>query len=138
MFLDDLAQYLDDAGLGSNTDATRTIFTDYTPDLPTTEDPIIVLTRYGGMPPERIQETRGIAYEKPRVQVKVRSRVYDSGDQLIEKVFDTLVRLQNTELGGTYYRGIIPLQTPFFLRRDIEQRAEFIFNCQVEKERTVA
>ncbi len=131
MYLDDLGAYLISIGTVDE----GQIFGDYTPDGPdiSEDDLIAVLTGYASSPPEYIQNIKGIAYERLNVQVKVRSVSYNEGETLIWAIFDALTGLQNTTLGGTYYRGIIPSQTPFLLRKDDRQRNEFIFNIRVEK-----
>lgn len=133
MLLDDLALYLQTAGLGAATTSTgeRTIFRGQLPDQP---DAAIGLIEYGGMAPVRAMFP-AIVYEQPRVQVLVRARTYDGARTKAESVFQALDGVGNTTLTSTSprYGFIEALQSPFLLTRDANDRVVLALNLQIRK-----
>lgn len=115
-------------------DATQ-VFIDYLPDTP---DICISIRGYGGPAPEFTHDSGDApAYEFPYFQVTVRGEpaaenVHAMTELLAEAAYSALFA-QNLSLNGTWYRRIVPQQTPFFFARDDRQRNQFKFNVRVER-----
>lgn len=127
MLLDEIAQFLVDAGLGARgTDIWSGFF-------PAEPDNVIVLEEYGGLPAEYVQEEPGVLVEHPRLQLRVRDMAYDTGRTRIEQCYRALGTVHNETLSGTFYIRIVPVQAPFRLDRDANNRHHLGCNFQVDK-----
>lgn len=104
--------------------------------LPDTPDTATALLEYGGLEPERVYNDFDASREMPRIQVMCRSRGYTTARALIESAYRAL-DFANTSLGGTWYLRCRPLQSPFFLKRDENERWVFVFNAQIEKKYSI-
>ncbi len=110
----------------------------YRGTMPATPDTAVALYQYPGEAPSRgFGVTGGVAYERPRLQVVVRGAPYDHDTPLATatSIRDALVKVQGTELSGTQYHWISPLQDPGLYKRDDKERVLIVFNCRTEKER---
>lgn len=121
--MDDLAELFELAGLGSV--SARSLVAGILPDDP---DQVIALLSYGGPPPQRNQSQRAI--HSPRVQVRVRSPLYQVCEGLAQRAAGEFPRT-NEYIAGTKYLSIDLLGEPAFLRRDEHDRVEFVFNLQI-------
>lgn len=127
MIVDEVATYLEDQGLG---DLGTDLFRWSMPDAP---DECVAVYEYAGEQPVRVHDIAAIAQEQPRVQIVVRSATASAGRQRAEDIYRRLSLVKNTDLSGTRYLSIEPLQNPFFLERDQNDRPKFVFNCQAVK-----
>ena len=115
-------------GLGTvNTD----IFLGSEPDAP---DACVIVREYAG---EKSEYTFGptIAYENPRVQIVCRAKDYLSARTKAEAVYKA-VDVAEASLTGVHYLRIEPLQPPFPIGRDNNDRRLIAFNCAVMKEQS--
>ena len=113
-------------------------YTIFKHELPPTPDAAVVVTVYAGLAPVRVHPQNQatpptINYEQPRFQVKARGNKADivSARDLIQVAYIALSHVKNTVLNGNMYQSIEPEQAPFFLRKDENDRPEFVFNCGV-------
>lgn len=67
--------------------------------------------------------------EIPRMQVLYRAETYDAGITGIRAIAAVL-DVDNVTMGSTFYQRVEPLQPPFFLERDDNDR--FVFACNFE------
>lgn len=95
--------------------------------LPAEPDDGLAIVEYAGEAPAYIQETRLPNTESPRAQIVLRNKRYDTGRELIDEIYRA-VHQSNVTINGTFYLRIRPLSSPFFLRRDENDRWEFVFN----------
>lgn len=70
------------------------------------------------------------AYTRPRVQVLVRAVAYSDASGLAEDIYKQMQKIDNESLSGVYYLRANGMQSPFYLERDIEERAVFSCNYQ--------
>lgn len=131
MVLPELTTYLATQGIGT---AGTNLFYGILPDTP---DALVTLFEYGGFPNEPDLGTGGTTtrFEYPRIQMLCRGVKddYDGPRLKAQQVVAALTAVVNTTLSGIYYISVIPLQAPFFLRRDENFRVEFACNFQVSK-----
>ncbi len=80
--------------------------------------------------------TTGVKYERPGLAVWTRGTAgdYDTPRDSAHTARQELTKVQAMSLSGTLYHMIIPLQSPFILERDKNDRVVMAFNCAVEKE----
>lgn len=121
--LDDIAAYLATVPALSTT----TIVKGFVPHGP---DTIIALTEYSGFPPDQVAEI-----ESPQVQVRVRAADYNTAKGIIISVYSALHLLWETSINGNRYLYIYANGSPAFMRRDANNRAEFVQNFTVIRER---
>ena len=137
MTLVELGTYLIAQGIGTvmGTDV-------FAGKLPPTPDVVVCLFEYASLPAEPAVGVDGttVRYEYPRVQVVTRGvrDDYSGSNATAKKVRKALMKIQNQNLtapGGisTYWIAAIPESGPFFLRRDNNDRVEFVVNCQAFK-----
>jgi hypothetical protein len=132
---DEVTTYLQGLGLGT---LGTNLFYSQEPDQPNV---CTVVRDYGGMDGEYTHDIPGVAYERPRFQVACRGEPqdYDGPRARARAVYLALMIVKNTFLTASdgeqvWYREIVPLQSPFELRRDLKERVIIGFNCQVVKE----
>jgi hypothetical protein len=94
------------------------LFLGWLPDEP---DAALALYETPGQPPTYIHQAVTPAILHPSVQVLVRDTDYASGRARIQDAYDTLCAL------GTYL-ALRPLQEPFALGRDANDRPRFAVN----------
>lgn len=128
MLLDDLGFLLGATSVGV---LNQTIFLG---GFPTTPDTCINLEEYGGSAPLILHDSS--YYENPRVQVTVRAMDYQVARQLAENAHAALIS-HNTLLNNTRYLSIAPLQSPFAMGRDGNNRRLIGFNVEAMKVRSV-
>lgn len=80
--------------------------------------------------------TSGIQYENPTIIIWTRGKAgdYDTPRDQAHLARQALAKVQAMELSSTLYHFIIPMQTPFVLTRDADERVVMAFNCRIRKE----
>jgi hypothetical protein len=90
--------------------------------------------------PAPVYTQTGLSYERPTVQVICRSSAYATARDNAEHVYTILSAVENLDIakstagGVTSYITVSPVQSPFDMGRDAEQRAQISCNYQVQKE----
>lgn len=104
--------------------------------LPETPDLCGGLVEYQGREPEYVFGERGIAIERPRVQLAFRGAPgdYATPRRAAEQAYQALADLTHQVVDGTRWLAARPLQAPFLLRRDPLGRPVVGFNAEIEKE----
>ena len=122
--LDEVAAYLATAGVGTvGTD----IFKSRMPDTP---DKALAIIEYEGLPGSYIQEQQFAAWEKPRLQVRARATDYVTAEAFILLAYRAIDTIRNVTLSGVKYLMGQPLQAPFLLERDANERTVMCFNAE--------
>lgn len=98
--------------------------------LPDTPDECVALVEYAGGEPTYTQESDLPSTESPRVQVTVRSRTHEGARERISTIYLAL-NLTNILIDGRFYQRIRPTSNPFLLRRDENDRFEFVVNLDI-------
>lgn len=138
-FLTELADYLEDEGLGYFTpdnDEDQTIFIG---SLPNSPDSCCSLQEYGGLPTVQGFGVDGsgnsIAYETPAVQLIFRGAPYDyeGPREQARLAYLAMLRIQAETLGSTFYHHVTALSPPFLIRRDENMRMILGCNYRIEK-----
>tara|TARA_R110002020_G_scaffold122376_7_gene277704 strand:+ start:579 stop:986 length:408 start_codon:yes stop_codon:yes gene_type:complete len=70
------------------------------------------------------------AYTRPRAQVLVRAVAYSDASDLAVDIYKKMQLIDNESLSGVRYLRADGLQSPFYLDRDMEERAVFSCNYQ--------
>ena len=78
----------------------------------------------------------GIQYEYPAIQVVCRgaAKDYATPRATAQLIYKGLPKIQAESLSGVYYHWIRPMQAPFVLRRDENERVLIAVNFLCEKE----
>ena len=128
LLLDDLKAYL----VAQSVALTGAIFLG---SLPATPDVCLSLIEYGGREPEAGFGVSGVAREWPRVQVVARgvANDYAGPRTLAEAAYKALAKVNTQTLTATYYYTVWPLQAPFLLQRDTNNRVQIAFNVECQK-----
>jgi hypothetical protein len=126
----ELKDYLDDVGgLGLITIGA----------LDPTPDELGVIAEYGGLQHEARFGVIGIGYERPTIQVLFRGKPHDYATPMIRarQAFQALASVQPgmiSSYSNTQYLEIIPIQSPFSLGKDHNERYEIACNYLIKKE----
>lgn len=124
MLIRDIAQILQSNGIG-------TLGVDiFLGQLPASPDNVVAIFEYAGEPPDLHANI-----EYPGLQVMVRNKRYDAGRQKIEQARNVLHGIVETVINGHRYLLIRANQSPFLLERDENNRAIFVCNFRLIKER---
>lgn len=116
--LEDLAIALQSAAVGTlGTD----LFLGWLPDAPAAA---MALYETGGQPPSYIHQALTPAIIRPSVQVMVRDTEYATGRERMQDAYDALCALSS-------YLLVSPLQEPFSLGRDADDRPLFAVNFSI-------
>lgn len=117
MVISDIAQYLEDQGIGTQGED---IFIGYIPDDVETG---LCLIDTGGVTPDVDLPTRD-----KTIQVFVRGATYTAGQGLIDSVRGVLHQLTNTAIGGYYFYYILALSDGGHIGRNDRGLDEFSIN----------
>lgn len=138
MLLDDLAELLQTAGVGT---LGETIFKGRLPmDAPhvLVQDAVLALIEVPGLPAERVHDGPGANIEQPMIQVLSRGLPHDymEARTRAETAYLALDGLTNVTLSGTVYLWIVAQQPPFVLRHeDSMGRPHVVFTVRCGKSR---
>lgn len=128
MLLDDLMLDLEAAGIA------QLEVNAFKGTLPESPDACLALLEYPGGEPEFIHNTPGVVgLERARCQLTVRDADYQTGRSRIETAAARLSLIVNRTLGAARYVRVRPLQSPFLLRMDANNRPVFAVNFEVRK-----
>lgn len=135
MVLEDLGAYLQAEGLGV---LGTTLFLGGLPvDAPNVAplDAITALVETPGFPAEYVHEVVLPSRERPVVQLLTRGAPYDyaTARSWAQELWRALGSIRNQALSGTFYLGVQPLDSPFFLRSDDYARPLISFRVRCEK-----
>ena len=129
MLLDDLAQFLMDAG------STEQIQKGVIIETPAR---MVALRDTGGFPPEYVQGGASVL-DQPTVQVLIRDTTYPAAMSLARNIYGLLDGAANYVTGGTQkFAFVSAMQPPFFLQRDDNYRFICAFNLHITRQSTVA
>lgn len=138
--LDEIAAKLVALGVGSIT-APITIFLG---SMPASPDACCAIYETGGIAPEMGFGSAGIRYETPAVQLLFRGAAFDyvTPRGLAQTAYEGLSAVEAATLSAgigetsAFYHWIHPMQAPFSLGPDENQRHRIAFNVLCEKERS--
>ncbi len=135
MLLDELCYHI-------NTNSTaRTLGTNLFkgPMSPNAPDTATFIQEYGGESPELRMGSSTPFYELPRVQIIDRSTDYQKARNKAETWYKLFMGLANTTVKpssgatGTRYLAITPLQSPFSIGQDANERYQIVCNYECTK-----
>lgn len=98
--------------------------------LPASPDAAIAVIETGGTGPDYVLGQSQPTYENPSFQVIVRDKSYKSAREKAGRVWDLLARVANLPLGAGRYLQIVPVQSPFDLGPDENQREQVVANYE--------
>jgi hypothetical protein len=102
--------------------------------MPDTPDTCIALREYGGGEPSYSHTYVDPSYEVPRFQMLARAPAIPDARLLAHQVWVTLQSVRNVTLDGTFYLRLQPLQSPFMIERDNNDRWVAGANFEAMKE----
>lgn len=135
MLLDEVAKLLDDNStartVGTN------IFKGFAP--PRAPDTCTFVYEYPGRSPQMVMGSSVPAYELPRIQIVERSTNYQTARSQAETWYRLVMGQVNTTLKpttaatGANYLALSPLQSPFLMEIDENERFKIACNYEVNK-----
>jgi hypothetical protein len=127
-FLPEIGTYL----AATVTDVSLTLGTNlFLGRLPETPDTCVAIIETAGQSSvEAMGGSTLPAYTRPRAQVLVRAVAYSDASDLAEDIYKKMQLIDNESLSGVRYLRADGLQSPFYLDRDMEERAVFSCNYQ--------
>jgi Bacteriophage minor capsid protein len=132
MLLDELATYLQTAGVGT---LSTTLFKGQLPmDVPATvETALVALLEIPGLPPVRSHDAQ--RFEQPVVQVVSRGIPYgyEGARDQAQLAWEALDAVSNQVLSGTGYLRIEALQSPYLLKIDDMHRPFIVFSVRCQR-----
>jgi len=133
-----MANVLDDLGVRIATAISGTVGTDiFKSTLPPSPDAAVALYETGGLAPEKRFGTAGIEWERPAVQVVVRGAPndYATPRATIQTIYENVAEIETEDLSGTRYYLSEPMQNPFALDVDEQDRPSLAFNVILTKDK---
>jgi hypothetical protein len=130
MLLDEIGAYLQAQSIG-------TLGTDlFRGELPDHVDSAVGVFETPGASPTYVQDDAGVKLESPHFMVLARGarEDYEAPRQKAEDALTALAAVRNQSLSGTRYLRVKPLQTPFPLERDDNDRVVIAVNFEALKE----
>lgn len=118
------------AGVAASSDD---VFLTEKDEVPLGPGPWLSMRETGGTGAERRQGTAGAAYKRPAAQILATAESYQAARALADAAYDACDLVKNEELDGVYYVDCRPLQEPFGLGLDGNQRARVAFNVIGDK-----
>jgi Bacteriophage minor capsid protein len=126
MLTGEIADFLQDRGYGL-------LGTNILYSMPTSPDDVIVITQTPGDTPITVKGKVGPVLDRPRFQITVRALVPSTAELIAYSIYKDLTRFRG-EINGIAYSNVIPLQEPFWLRRDESRRTEYTNTYQAWKQ----
>lgn len=104
--------------------------------MPATPDAVLVISEYGGLPPEHQIGFNTFKYEHIGIQIRSRGAAGETVEPRIriQKVLKEMGKIQGIALSGTLYRFVTAQQSPFILEEDTNKRTVYAVNFVVDKE----
>ena len=130
MIVEELAAYLISQGLAELGVDT---WLHVSPDEP---DEQMTIIEYAGDEPDLVQNSRMVDTENPRVQIAVRSAQPDVARLRAERVYQSLMKINDEHLNGTRILQCVPVDNPALAGRDESGRFLVTVNFRVKKELT--
>lgn len=128
MLVEDIANLLQTEGHGTR--GTDLILY----QLPDAPDTVTAIREYEGGDVELVQNTTTPFEADVRFQVVTRAPTIAAARSKAQDIWITLSALRNVDLDGTFYQRVLPLQAPFVLTRDENDRWIIGCNYTVRKE----
>jgi hypothetical protein len=132
-----VANVLDDLATRIATTISGTVGTDiFKSKMPALPDAAVALRETGGLAPEKRFGTKGIEWERPAVQIVVRGAPgdYETARTTSQTIFEDVSKIETEDLSGTRYYMSDPLQEPFGLTIDEQDRPTVSFNIIFTKD----
>lgn len=126
----DLADYLDSLGLVTKTGAGRDVFQRHMGDDP--DDAVLIATG-SGKSPDMSHDLRRVRNPLVAITVRAGSENEAAGEQRTDDIFEAMLVLANTALGGSQYMGVLALGDISELGRDERDRFKWSMNFVVKK-----
>jgi hypothetical protein len=104
--------------------------------LPANPNTCVAVYEYGGLAPSMTFGAAAIAIEYPRVQVVARGepKDYVGPRAVAETAYRAMAAAAHQSISSTRYLAMEPIQPPFLLRKDSNDRYEIAFSVQITKE----
>ena len=99
-------------------------------------DASVVIIETGGSEPGYVHETAQASTERPSFQVIVRDSDPETARSKANTIWKLLSKQRNTLINSSKYLSIRPIQSPFPLGRDENERDQIIANYAVVREVT--
>jgi hypothetical protein len=128
MITEHVVQYLDDMGFGTSA---VDLFADNMPPNP--HDAVVIQTT-GGFSPTFVHDSPGVHTELPTVQVVCRSKSIVSAKAKCFAIYAALSMIRNQQVDGVFVQRMVPMQSPFPLGRDDNDRWQWVVNFMAQKE----
>jgi hypothetical protein len=133
-----MANVLDDLATRIATAISGTVGTDvFKSTMPTSPDAAVALYETGGLAPEKRFGAAGVDWERPAVQIVVRGAPgdYETARTTSQTIFENVAEIETEDLSGTRYYLSDPLQNPFALDVDEQDRPSVAFNLLLTKDK---
>lgn len=103
--------------------------------MPSNPNECIAVLEYGGVSPDMVFGQSSVEIEHPRLQILFRGepKDYETPRAAAEVVYRAMAAASAQNISSTRYLTFEPLQTPFKLRTDENDRHEIAFNVSVSK-----
>lgn len=99
---------------------------------PFNPDQTVTIFDVSGAAPDTMMDQR-FGYQRPQIQIRVRSNDYTTGSRLIQDIFDALHNKGNFEINDTFYTVIRASNSPFFLDWDDKNRCRFVTTFETQR-----
>ena len=129
MFLDEIAQWLVDKGVGV---LGQNIFKSSSAVIPSGNGPYMTISETGGTAPVRVQNGARLL-QCPTAQILVVAKVHTESRNMSRNAYSALDGVFNTVVTGCFYTKITARQEPTDMGLDSLNRARVVFNIDAEK-----
>ena len=133
-FAEDIVYLEEAAGVGT---FGATIFATSKSVIPKGDGPFLSIRETGGTSPLRTQNSVAVpAYQRPSAQLVARASKPVDAKSMARAAYNALVGVRNRMVNGVYYREINPVQEPFDIGLDAQERIQYAFNVNAVKRPT--
>ena len=103
--------------------------------MPPNPNSVVAIYEYGGLTPDHVFGQSAIEIEHPRVQIAVRGEPaqYAEPRAVAETIYRGMSAASAQSIASTRYLTMEPIQPPFLITRDDNNRAIIGFNVQLSK-----
>ena len=106
-----------------------------TGSMPSNPNECIAILEYGGFTPDMVFGQSAIEIDHPRLQILFRGepKDYDTPMSAATVAYRAMASAGAQTISGTRYLALTPIQPPFLLRKDENDRFEIAFNVAPDK-----
>lgn len=98
--------------------------------MPTSPDDCVSVSVYQGLPPDYVQESAAPASERVSFQTLIRGTSREAVETKAQTIWRGVASVRNQYINAAFLLAVRPMQSPFELMQDSNDRVVYVFNAE--------